>query len=349
MPATPQASLATGKGFAFVAADSYGQPAAKDRKLIRSHVMKGKNTRRRATAGRLRGRASASVGHIDPPEESHGALAGRRIDRKGAFLPHGAPGPTQLTADAFTFASFPEEIDSESRKMLHTLSSFNDNLRGQDSERTKYHSYKTIKELNKHLADPQLALTDSTTTAVMAMALVAECFGDVVSAHIHVMGLKRIVELRGGIESYASKPLLQAKLYRTGLVYSICTGAEPAFCQETGSYESAFDHLSELFPLRPPDATLFSRSRTFVRSLNGRLYTIFKDVQGLSQLLNNSPGSGNKIPETALEDMLTSQIKECGRDDREMRKLSIVGTAFGGLGYIVVRSSSSNVSNNGVE
>ncbi|OHX00289.1 hypothetical protein CSPAE12_01065 [Colletotrichum incanum] len=203
--------------------------------------------------------------------------------------------------------------------ILFTASFFYDNLTEHKSERTKYHSYRTISELNKQLADAKTALTDSTTTVVMAMALIAECFGDVDSAHIHVMGLKRIVELRGGMGS-------------AGLVYNICTGAEPAFCEETPSYASAFDHLPELLRLKPLDASYFSRSRTLVRALDRRLYNIFKDVQGLSQLLNNSFDSSYKIQEMALEELLTSiqsrllrlKFEDHGNNIAELLRLSLV-------------------------
>ncbi|KAL6405507.1 hypothetical protein AUP68_11264 [Ilyonectria robusta] len=190
--------------------------------------------------------------------------------------------------------------------ILYTASFFYDSLKGQKSKRTVFHSYRTIRELNKQLADPTTALTDSTTTVVMGMALIAECFGDVESAHMHVMGLERIVGLRGGIESFANKPQLQAKLHRTGLVYSICTGAKPAFHQDPASFESAFDSSPELIRLKPSDASCFSRSRSVVRALERRLYGIFKDVQDLSQLINDSHNSGQKIQEMSLEELMTS-------------------------------------------
>ena len=105
--------------------------------------------------------------------------------------------------------------------ILFTTSFFYDSLEGQNSERTKYHSYRTISELNKQLADSTTALSDSTTTVVMAMALVAGCFGDIESSHIHLAGLKRIIDLRGGMASYINRPLLQSKLYRS-VVFPFC-------------------------------------------------------------------------------------------------------------------------------
>lgn len=99
--------------------------------------------------------------------------------------------------------------------VLFTTTIFYDTLTGQNSESTKYHSYRAIRELNKQLADSETALSDTTTTVFMAMALIAACSGDLESAHIHIAGLKRIIDLRGGITAYRSRPLLQAKLYRS--------------------------------------------------------------------------------------------------------------------------------------
>ncbi|KAK6215244.1 hypothetical protein QIS74_08263 [Colletotrichum tabaci] len=334
-----------GKGFAFVLADSHGQPAAEDQ-------------------------------GTGLPEESGEVRAGYLTIHLDALPPYGYHhlGPTPLTANAFPFVTFPEEIDNDARNMLciyftrlkntmypiarysrsdssntywfdwtqldlaylhsilFTTSFFYDNVQGHTSERTRYHSYRTIHELNKQLAHAKTAVTESTTTVVMAVALMAGCFGDTDSAHMHMMGLKRIVELHGGIQSYSGLPLLQAKLGRAGLIYSSCTGAEPVFLEGTPSYESAFDHLPELHQLKPLDVTCFSRSRALVRTLDRRLYNVFKDVQGLSHLLNESYSSGHKIPEMALEGLLTSvqarlhslKFDNNGENMAELLRLSLI-------------------------
>ncbi|RKK31976.1 hypothetical protein BFJ66_g15124 [Fusarium oxysporum f. sp. cepae] len=301
MPTGPQA----GKGFVFVTVDAHGQPAAGDRKLIRSHVMRGKNTRTRTPPDRLKARVPATAvesqrlqhaaGGNDSCEESHGGRTRHELLNSDmdalARIRHS--GMVPRAANVFTFIKFPEDIDSSSRSLLCTCTSLP-------------FKHETIHELNKQLANPTTALTDSTITVVMGMALIAECFGDVESAHMHMMGLKQIVGLRGGIESFANKPQLQAKLHRTGLVYSICTGANPVFHQDTTSFVSAFDSSPELTRLNPSGASSFSRSRCVVQALGRRLYGIFKDVQGLSQLINDSHNSGEKIQEMSLEELMTS-------------------------------------------
>ncbi|KAH7161949.1 hypothetical protein B0J13DRAFT_591364 [Dactylonectria estremocensis] len=359
MPASMVSPPKAGKEFIFVTANVHGQPAAGDRKLIRSHVMRGKNTRTRAHPNRLTGHVPVTtvegqqpqpaVGLSNSSEESHGVRTLRELNSDVDALVrvrHQATVPR--AANVFTFIKFAEDIDSSSRNLLctyfsylkdamypigrysrfdatnaywfhwaqldlaylhsilYTTSFFYDSLAGQKSRRTEFYLYRTIHELNKQLANPTTALTDSTTTVVMGMALIAECFGDVESAHMHVVGLKRIVSLRGGIESFANRPQLQAKLYRTGLVYSICTGAKPAFHQDAASFESAFESSPELARLKLSDASCFSRSRSVVRALERRLYGVFKDVQDLSQLINDAHNSTQKIREMPLEDLMTS-------------------------------------------
>ncbi|TDZ25561.1 hypothetical protein Cob_v001816 [Colletotrichum orbiculare MAFF 240422] len=349
----------SGKQFVFVATDGHGQLDAGDRKFIRSHVMRGKNTRTRAHPDRQKGRVPVAtmgpqqpqpaVGCDNSSQESHQVRALRDFnsDVEAPVPPKSlamAPGADNV----FTSINFAEEIDVESRNLLctyfsylkdamypvgrysrfdatstfwfhwtqldlaylhsilYTASFFFDSVTGQKSKRTQLHLYRTIHELNKRLADPTTALTDSTTTVVMAMALIAECFGDVESAHMHVVGLKRIVGLRGGIESFADKPQLQAKLYRAGLVYNISTGAKPVFHRDAASFESAFDSWPELAQLKPSDASCFSRSRSVVRTLGRGLYCVFKDVQDLSRLINDADNSAQKIREMPLEELMTS-------------------------------------------
>ncbi|KAJ4123204.1 hypothetical protein NW768_009733 [Fusarium equiseti] len=186
------------KGFVFITADAHGQAAAGDRKLIRSHVMRGKNTRTRALPGPVKGRFPATAmgmqrpqhvaGDSDSSEEPHGARSRSELLNSDedalARIRHAEMAPS--AADMFTFIKFPEDIDGN-----------------------------------------------------------AELF------------------------------------------------------------DSAFDSSSELAQLKPLDASCFSGSRSVVRTLKKRLYAIFKDVQDLSQLLNDSHDSGHRIREISLEDLIT--------------------------------------------
>ncbi|KAJ4270790.1 hypothetical protein NW764_013671 [Fusarium oxysporum] len=131
MPTGPQA----GKGFVFVTVDAHGQPAAGDRKLIRSHVMRGKNTRTRTPPDRLKARVPATAvesqrlqhaaGGNDSCEESHGGRTRHDLLNSDmdvlARIRHS--GMVPRAANVFTFIKFPEDIDSSSRSLLCTCTS----------------------------------------------------------------------------------------------------------------------------------------------------------------------------------------------------------------------------------
>ncbi|KAK2735147.1 hypothetical protein CKAH01_07931 [Colletotrichum kahawae] len=190
--------------------------------------------------------------------------------------------------------------------VLYTTSFFFDSLAGQKSERTKYHSYRTVSELNKQLSNPKTALADSTTTVVMFMVFIAECFGDMECAHMHMMGLRRIIDLRGGLKSYDEKPLLQEKLRRADLIYSMCTGSKPAYSRSMASSKCENYSLTDLIQAKSLDTSCFSRSRHLTRGLDRGLHSCFEDVQVLSQLINSSHASGEKLSDMVLEGFLTS-------------------------------------------
>lgn len=110
-----------------------GQPAAEDRKLIRSHVMRGKNTRKRRPHGRLNMGASADplvglnpeerIGDESSPEESRESQNGHEMPCTDGFTWCGELSLIPRAASAFAFVTFPEEIDVKARGMLCTCKS----------------------------------------------------------------------------------------------------------------------------------------------------------------------------------------------------------------------------------
>lgn len=123
------------KGLVFVSADARGRPAARDRKLIRSHVMRGKNTRTRGLPDRSKGPPPATAvesqqrryagGGNGFSEESHEAQTRHELLSSDtdavARIRHSGMNPR--AANVFTFVKFPEDINSSSRSLLHTCTS----------------------------------------------------------------------------------------------------------------------------------------------------------------------------------------------------------------------------------
>lgn len=98
---------------------------------------------------------------------------------------------------------------------LYTVSIFFDILAGRIPARaTSYHLYRTVKALKGRVGNTKEALTDATAAVVMSLAIVAEGFGDVPAATTHFRGLRRIVEMRGGIDAFKHDSELYSKCCR---------------------------------------------------------------------------------------------------------------------------------------
>lgn len=64
--------------------------------------------------------------------------------------------------------------------------------------------------------------------------------------------------------------------------------------------------LTDLIQAKSLDTSCFSRSRHLTRGLDRGLHSCFEDVQVLSQLINSSHASGEKLSDMVLEGFLTS-------------------------------------------
>ena len=76
------------------------------------------------------------------------------------------------------------------------------------SRTTCYHLRRTLSLLNKRLSEQDACLMDTTIYAVLALALMANISGDHAAAEKHILGLRRIVNLRGGLQALRQNPKL---------------------------------------------------------------------------------------------------------------------------------------------
>jgi hypothetical protein len=77
-----------------------------------------------------------------------------------------------------------------------------------------FHLRRTLYFLNEKLAQENAWLDDSTVYVIIMLTLMAVSFGDYAAAGAHMDGLRRIVELRGGVKYLESTPKLHYKLDR---------------------------------------------------------------------------------------------------------------------------------------
>ncbi|KAI8665190.1 hypothetical protein NCS56_00954200 [Fusarium sp. Ph1] len=339
------------KGFEFVLSDSKGNPKPSDRKLIRRHVMRGKNTRAhqlpRLPVSWIHTTASGGP-QSTSPADSVGRLSGL-VKRCGDGSRWDACPRFPFSINVLDTVKFADEVDRPARQMiasffgtirelmypldlccefnasetnwfgwmtndaaylhalLFTVSSFHDIAAGRTTQpRTNYHVFKAIRLLNERLADSEMALADSTVAVVMSMAMLCEIAGDVQAARAHTDGLKRIVELRGGIGSFSHAQQLQVKICRVDLSMAISQGSRPYFFQDGVSWDSFFESCPVLKRLRPIPTTAMLRTRRLIKPVDRRLCYIFQDVQDFSQLVNFLLQSHQKIQPGIFQDLLTS-------------------------------------------
>lgn len=108
---------------------------------------------------------------------------------------------------------------SEDPAYLHSVlmgtSALQDYMLRQSTSKTTYlHAEKTIALLNGHLSDRNFSLRDSTVAIVLGLALSAEVGRDISAAQAHAEGLRKIVWLRGGLDSFLQNAKLHYKLRR---------------------------------------------------------------------------------------------------------------------------------------
>ncbi|KAL2796677.1 hypothetical protein BJX66DRAFT_335661 [Aspergillus keveii] len=121
-------------------------------------------------------------------------------------------------------------------------------LLGNDSADSYGYSIQATNSLQARLADPAACTSDEVISVVLAFACYANMFRDPDLLNIHMSGLDRILDCRGGIRSLDPNPLLRTMVY---------------WVDVNGSY------LQDIVPRYPqPFAVLTARSKLNVRLLD---------------------------------------------------------------------------------
>jgi hypothetical protein len=85
---------------------------------------------------------------------------------------------------------------------------------GKSSNFQVQHAHKTLVLLQKRLADSELATSDVTIGVVVALVMGTALVDDLESAKKHMRGLYKMVELRGGVRTFADNCQMQVKMCR---------------------------------------------------------------------------------------------------------------------------------------
>ncbi|KAK1068598.1 hypothetical protein LTR74_005469 [Friedmanniomyces endolithicus] len=357
------------KTFAFVSqAVNDPKPATADRFLIRSHVMRGKNSRvgsRRSLreaarqADKSLATLTADCGLRVPPRESTECSpepveiepaawqrnAGEQKDkrrgkafeaaclhldrqirtRSGVFasLDNTETACGELISELTTYnsakhAAFPlkytidfdEAEDScvpwifNNMAFAHSVffatSATNDfRLRRPYTRPTLIHLRRTIRCLNVQLGEDGGHVDDSTIYTIVTLAMLATLVGDLTAVRAHMVGLRRIVELRGGESYFVERPKQHFMLERLDLAWAASSGAWPHYSCEPTDWRSAFT-----VPQAASDED--SLASMVAKMVDARLSTVFQDFQRLTRLINAYANEDGRLKGDVFQCVLAS-------------------------------------------
>jgi hypothetical protein len=92
-------------------------------------------------------------------------------------------------------------------------------LQQETSAITTFHLIRVITQLNKRLSDADLSLTDSTVAVIISLCMASSITNNYKAMAAHSVGLRKIVNLRGGLDSFRRNPTLLIGMAR--LVHSL--------------------------------------------------------------------------------------------------------------------------------
>lgn len=99
--------------------------------------------------------------------------------------------------------------------VLWASQAYFDGVRGVTSSCVQIrHAHKMLKMLQQRLADGRLATSDCTICAVTGLTMTSALVGEYDAARKHMMGLFKMVELRGGVRAFEENMQIQLKICR---------------------------------------------------------------------------------------------------------------------------------------
>ncbi|KUI67267.1 hypothetical protein VM1G_02890 [Cytospora mali] len=167
---------------------------------------------------------------------------------------------------------------------------------------------KTLRLLRERLADSSdnMKLSDSTVIVVLSLANHAHRLGQYEAARSHLGGLRKLVDLRGGISNFRRNPKLLLEMFRCDIGMALHNGLDTLFFNDPTreQYMPYLDKLSSFIPLEcRPDVETCTRSNTLGLTCP-ELAKAWDMMQTFCSLINYAAESKRKIPqETMLNTM----------------------------------------------
>ncbi|KAH8892184.1 hypothetical protein GQ53DRAFT_134586 [Thozetella sp. PMI_491] len=172
------------------------------------------------------------------------------------------------------------------------------------SKTASFHVAKAVAQLNKSLSDPMLALQDSNVAIIINLGAIAAISTDYMTASAHVAGLRLIVRLRGGVDSFKDNPHLISSLCRLDLQLALGLGQQGAIHPSASILTGSFIPVPSNFC--PKEDPTSKHEQDIHQLMDHRLARVFSDLRLLARQVNDAFSKDYPIPESIVHDGLLS-------------------------------------------
>lgn len=200
------------------------------------------------------------------------------------------------------------------------------------------HLTKTLELLRGTLEDESEAISETTISVIVGLAMAADCFGDRVAAARHVQGLHKIIMMRGGLGSLSKNSQLQIKSCRADLGVAMSTGCKPLFFSTGISWKSYLGPSNHV----PHHTDLHD----IITTPDPRLVNIWVDMKEFCKAANIAFITGHKLDPELFQEVMTSiQYRllhlgydhAAGRDDALHEALRLSMLAFASTVFLKIQ------------
>ncbi|KAJ8097215.1 hypothetical protein POJ06DRAFT_228601 [Lipomyces tetrasporus] len=311
------------------------------RKLIRSHVMRGKkqkrgrpdNGQRTTSWGTMAGRTQAARVKLEEVMEMYTPLVPGRVGSDLSFIEFADEIEPSMLLNALKVSTvatrviFPLitgigfQVDNKGLYLigpdaagLHitafAMEGFIDRiLRHQENSinpAAMLHFQKGLRLLRERLSgeDDETKISDSTIGVVLKLASAAHFNGDYQTSKQHMEGIRKMVDLRGGLDVFKGKHLL-VEMLRCDLEIALLNGSNHVFfCQPS---EPVMEYPEKLLPAS--DDTMCSQDNIeLIRNMDNNLATAWRVMRRFCLLVNLGTQTQRLIRLEIIHETMTAVI-----------------------------------------
>ncbi|KAI1428122.1 hypothetical protein F5Y12DRAFT_733695 [Xylaria sp. FL1777] len=181
-------------------------------------------------------------------------------------------------------------------------------------QRILYHYHKTVTILRERLQfdNDEIRLSNNTVNVVLRLAGQAFSTGDLKSATNHMQGIRRIINLRGGLGTFRGNEKLAAETLRCDLGIAIYTGSKPVLLRGAAHWDiyRVYPNLGMFLgkrdsrhPSTEKSSLIISKATQNVK-INGQLMSAWGVMSDFCSVINLAANSNQRIDvETFLRSM----------------------------------------------